>query len=111
MHDRQFSIAKRQVKAAAFEADARGQKSVFRVTDIDEPERWRLGVEQMPDSTIQARGDIGVAEVHAEALRFEIDAADHFRHVNIVGWPGERSLMKLKAAQIALKARFVLRPS
>lgn len=86
---------------------------MFRITDIDEDARWKLGVEQVEqvsDCTIEARGDIVASEVHAEALTFSLDPADHFRHANIVGWPVEKSLMKAKAAQLALKAKFVARP-
>lgn len=114
VHDRHFSIKNKQVKAAAFEADSRGEKSVFRVNDLDEAARWGLGVEQVEQGTecrIQARGDIRASEVHAEALTFSLDPADHFRHANIVGWPVEKSLMKVKAAQLALKSKFVPRPA
>lgn len=113
VHDRHFSSQKRQVKAAAFEPDPRGEKSVFRVTELGEAARWALGVEQVEpfsESPVKARGDLSCADVHAEVLQFRIDKADHFRHANIVGWPGEKSLAKLKAAQLALKAIFVPRP-
>lgn len=114
VHDRHFSVKNNSVKAAAFEPDSRGEKSVFRVDGIDEAARWNLGVEQVEAFSkphlVQGRGDFFAREVSTVELAFAIDPADHFRHTNIVGWPSEKSQAKLKAAQLALKAKLVMRP-
>ncbi|MCG6551798.1 MAG: hypothetical protein L7F77_05680 [Candidatus Magnetominusculus sp. LBB02] len=84
--------------------------SVFRIFDLDNNDIWALGdkVGVLRKLPLLARADIIAVQVNDVGL--EIDANDDPpRHANIVGWPKEKSEIKLKAIELAERAQLYLK--
>lgn len=67
--------------------------SVFRISSLQDDEIWRIGereVAQKSGRTLRARADITVSGVQDKQLRVDLDDVP-LRHVNITGWPEEKS--------------------
>ncbi len=106
----QFSSSNKRVKYSVFIPPSNRRLSVFRVVGLSETAVWEIGndVGTERELTLLARADIKVSSVTKIGL--EIDADDiPPRHANIVGWPAEDSEIKLRAMELAEKAKLYLK--
>ncbi|WP_420263729.1 hypothetical protein [Candidatus Magnetominusculus dajiuhuensis] len=105
-----FRSSDEHVRYSAFMPPSNKLLSVFRIFDLADPEVWELGdkVGILRERTLLARADIKVSNVNDSGL--DVDANDDPpRHANIVGWPEEKSEIKLKAIELADRAQLHLR--
>lgn len=101
-----------RVAQDAFIPDRSRELSVIRHLGLTEDELWSCG-QEIADSrpaTLYGRADIQVAEVTKQSLRCVADPPPR-NHVNIVGWPEEKSAQKILAMELATKARYVVTPT
>lgn len=84
--------------------------SVFVVDDLKETEIWSLGdtYAALDGRSPIARADIAPTSIEEVGLRFEIDNSPP-RHAAITGWPTDKELVRLRAMDIARKAKLVVR--
>lgn len=101
-----FSREQNRIKERAFLPAPDLCLSVFRINDLSEDEIWEL-CERLPK---YGRGDFLSSRVSSIGLRAEPDN-DPPRHVNIVGWPPEKSAQKSLAQKLAAEATLRLNPS
>lgn len=98
-----FSREQKRVKERAFLPAPDLSLSVFRINNLSEDEIWEL-CERLPK---YGRGDFPTSLVLSIGLRAEPDN-DPPRHVNIVGWPPEKSAQKSLAQLLAAEATLCL---
>jgi len=84
-----------------------GRLSVYRILGLGENEIWEIG-EHLRPRALLARADIKATSVSETGLTIDGDDIP-FRHAHIVGWPQEDSAKKLKALELAEKARLSVR--
>ncbi len=106
-----FSKVTKRVKAEAFMPNRDGEVSVFRVSDLDEPEICAIGDAV---AKVVARNLHGRAELKARVVRHNdldvVSAEPPVRHANIVGWPEkDKARQKIIALQLATSATLLLR--
>ncbi len=88
--------------------------SVCIISELSEPEIWKIGAKTRLDKPIKARADLLVADVQGIAdeqngfLQVLIDGVPHPYHANIKNLPLQKSLQKVVAAELANKAKLVL---
>jgi len=103
----QYRPSDNSVKHNAFIPPPNKQLSVFRITALLENEIWRIG-DSLSDRTPLGRADIQAESVYDADLLIFLDDIPP-RHANIINWPEEQSAIKLKAIELAQKARLELK--
>ncbi len=112
----QFSSVNNRVKYSAFIPPPNKRLSMFCISSLKENKIWGIGqtvkekreLAEKRELTLLARADIKALSVTKIGLEIEADNIPLY-HVNIVGWPDEGSEMKLKAIELAKKAKLRLR--
>ena len=110
---RHFSKDNGTVKYGAYMPTGTGEASIYRTTELGEPEIWKIGREYVEKSTnrnLRARGDSAAAVIMDTGLDIKPDNVPHPRHANIVNWPSPKDEQKLLAIQIANKAVLAILP-
>ena len=82
--------------------------SVFQVTGLSENEKWELGEKHGRKKPLLGRAEIDDSCVNEIGLKSERDD-NHPRHVNIIGWPANKEARRIKAIEIAQKAKLFLK--
>lgn len=93
--------------------------SVTRHLNLSENDMWRIG-KKITDHisrklsisrTLYGRADVETAHVLAQSLNVVSQPVpDNPNHANIVGWPSDKDVRKMRAMEIARVARFVVNP-
>jgi len=98
------------VKYSAFLPPSNRRLSVFRISNLGENEIWGIGnsIGAEREITLLARADIKAESVMETGLEIESDANPPL-HSNIIGWPDAASEIKLKAIELAEKARLYIK--
>lgn len=78
------------------------ETSVYRTSDLSEPDIWDIGrdVETMSGRSLRGRADIRTSSV----LEISLDVIDSIPpplHANIVGWPIDEAEIKQKALELS----------
>lgn len=102
------------VKADAFIPYPYPDLSVTRHTGISEQRVWEIAqrvAESIP-KTLYGRADVEAQDVLDQNLTVQVAAeTDNPNHANIIGWPPEKPAQKIRALEIAARARFVALPT
>jgi hypothetical protein len=114
LFERHYAATKNRVKPAAFEPppDGIAATSVFAIRGLPEATVWELGqvfVATLRGRTLKARADVQVRHVREVSLQVVLDNVPA-RHVNIVGWPAEKSARKSCLQELAARATLKLAP-
>jgi len=100
-----------RIKYNAMMPNLNRETSVYRTTDLTDKEIWEIGeryVGQIQNKEILGRGDLVASFIYSKSLFVEPDTEVHRLHANIIGWPSEKSKIKLLAIELAASARLVL---
>ena len=101
------------VKPEAFIPSPHVELSLTRHLQATSAEVWDIGcgVAGLSQKTLYGRAEIITAEFTTVGLTVvKAPIIGNPNHVDAVGWPTEKSAQKLKAIQLAMKARFVRPP-
>lgn len=104
-----FSSQNFRVKHNAFLPTSAGEASVSRISDLPEPDIWPIGsvIATQRGQTLYARGDLLAHDVRQ--VQLDVTPAEPPpRHANIVNWPTDKSAQKLRAMELAEKAKLVM---
>ena len=88
--------------------------SVCIISNLPEPEIWKIGAETRKDKPIKARADMlvsAVQEISDEQggfLQVLIDGIPHPRHANIKNLPLQISLQRVVATELAKKSKLTM---
>jgi hypothetical protein len=83
-----------------------GELSVFRIQELPEEQIWEIGrryVSEPQGKTLYGRGDVFASIVIENNLTINLDDNPP-RHANVVGWPADKSKLKLIALELANQA-------
>ncbi len=87
--------------------------SVFRIDGLTLEEVWEIGKRGVIDLMVQPKELHGLADIKVSQVKevnLEVDPDDNPpRHANLIGWPEEKHRQKLVAAELAARAKLVLR--
>lgn len=81
--------------------------SVFRITDLDDADVWKIARDSIVGRNVHGRGDLAASVVFGVGLTFDADDNPP-RHANIIGWSGEKPDWMELALRLAEAARLVL---
>jgi hypothetical protein len=97
----------------AFMPPRNAQMSVYRTILLSDEEVWQIGnaFVATADKPVIARADLSASVYFSNALTFDPDGIPHPRHANVVGWPGDETLQRLLAVQLAEAALLLYKPS
>ncbi|MDP2168139.1 MAG: hypothetical protein Q8J64_07400 [Thermodesulfovibrionales bacterium] len=96
------------VKYAAFVPPKDNRRlSIFRISSLPENEIWAIG-KNLRQQSLLGRADIKALDVFQIGLSIDPDNTPP-HHANITDWPSEDSAIKLKAIELAEKARFYIK--
>jgi len=99
------------VRHNAFMQNREGEASVYRIIDLMDDEIFEIGrlfVAEKKGKPLKGRADIRVAKILENKLRVDSQPDPHPRHANIVGWPEDKSEIKVLALQLAANATLAL---
>lgn len=108
-----FSQAKNIVRTGAFLPPKDKRLSIYRTRCCNEEKIWWLGdwyVGRKRGKEVLARGDLQALEFARVDLEITPDRNPHPWHANVIGWPESKPLQKIKAAELAIKARLFVKP-
>jgi len=111
-----YSVTKAKVHFSAFFPPKSLRKSAYWTSRLFDKQVWSLGVRFVeplrPGLQIKARADIRSTLVYAaNPLHVVLTSQPHPRHVNIVGWSGEKLKDRLSALKLADSSTLVMRPA
>jgi len=101
-----FAKASGRVKHAAFMPPDDLKLSVFIISGLHESMVWALGQTHVagPQSkTLHARADVLAGAILDAGLKVDVDNVP-IRHANVIDWPADKSVQKLKAVMLAESA-------
>lgn len=87
-----------------------GELSTFRIRGLDDEEIWRIGQKHVCNpqgKSLRGRADFSSSVLTSTDLVANADDIPP-RHVNIVGWPEDKSARKLLAIDIAKQSSLKL---
>jgi hypothetical protein len=105
-----FSVQKKRVKPPALlpapnNATRRLETSTHRVKDLTGAEIWKLGYDHVEDVArgriIRARGQGACTLATSQGLSLDVNGSPYPRHVDIIGWSGDKDDRLMKATEIA----------
>lgn len=99
------------VKPAAFMPSRDRTTSVFRISNLNDNEIWKIGEREVVPSRgdpLLGRADLSASTVINKGLEV-IPQEPPVRHANIVGWPDEKSRAQMIAVELAAAAQFYRR--
>jgi hypothetical protein len=114
-----FSIEKKRVKPQALlptinKATGRLETSTHRIENLAAAEIWKLGYEHVEDAAksriIKARGQGAYALADAQGLTLDVNGTPYPRHVDIIGWSGDKDDRMMKATEIVGKLALEVDP-
>ena len=110
-----FSQAKNIVHAGAFMPPKDKRLSIYRTRCCTEEKIWWLGDwyvsrKRRDRKVVLARGDLEVVEFEKLKLAISPDENPHPRHANVRGWPEDKPAQKMKAVELANKAKLFVKP-
>lgn len=111
-----FNPSKKTVHAAAFMPPKDRRLSIYRTCRCSEGKIWWLGgqyVAKKRKKAVLARGDllaVKFARVQLVISAGRADRSPHPRHANVIGWPDDKPVQKMKAVELANEATLVLKP-
>mgnify|MGYP001615120237 CR=1 FL=1 len=87
--------------------------SMTRHLNLSEHDIWSIGrgIATSISRTLHGRADVETTHVLAQSLNVVPQPVpDNPNHANIVGWPSDKDVRKMRALEIARVARFVANP-
>lgn len=109
-----FNQAKNTVSAAAFMPPKDKRLSIYRIHCCEEEKIWWLGDwyvsrRRTDKKAVLARGDLQALEFERVQLEIRPERNPHPRHANVLGWPADKPAQKMKAVELAHKARLFVK--
>lgn len=111
-----FRAAKGSVNVAAFIPPQGKGLSVYRTYGCTDEKVWWLGCRYVSrlrsdGRPILARADLQAKDFTELALEVRKEPNRHPRHANVINWPIDKPAIKMKAIELANKARLLVKPS
>jgi hypothetical protein len=109
MHSSEFRAVQCRVSYSAFMPDKRGEKSVYRTTDLSAEQIRAIGREHVEPvrGPIKGEGRVLAEIIFDRGLTIEAAPKPHPRHANILGYR-DRAADRIAAQKIADHAKLVL---
>jgi hypothetical protein len=110
-----FNQAKDVINTAAFMPPKNKALSIYRICGCGERKIWWLGDwyvgrRRRDKKVVIARGDLKASEFLRMDLEIRPDRKPHPRHANVIKWPEDKPAQKMKAAELANKAKLFVKP-
>ena|SRR2546422_696524 len=114
-HSNEYDPGKKIVRHPAFTPSRRLRKSAYWTSKLLDGQIWSIGarfVAPLRGLPIKARADLKSTVVYDDLpLKVKLTSKPHPRHVDIVGWSGERKKDRLHAVKLADESKLVIYPA